>query len=90
MSNPTELPEQAQVEFDEYLKELRELERRVKIVRNSAKCLRCGDEVRSTSRHDFVSCRCGKLSVDGGTEYLRRCGNPEDYEDTSVCEEVNE
>ena len=42
------------------------------IERNSAKCLDCGDEIVSKHRHDFVTCSCGNLSVDGGPEYARR------------------
>lgn len=58
------------------------------IFRNSAKCLLCGDEVESVHRHDFVTCNCGNLSVDGGTEYLRRVYNSADtYEDTSIGDE---
>ena len=43
-----------------------------KIVSNKAQCLKCGDIIESKSTHDFVTCKCGKLSVDGGHEYLRR------------------
>ena len=39
---------------------------------NAAKCLDCGDVIRSINRHDFKSCSCGKLSVDGGSWYARR------------------
>lgn len=53
------------------------------IIRNSAKCLGCGDEIESTHRHDFVSCSCGDLSVDGGKAYLRRVVGG-GYKDTSV------
>lgn len=42
------------------------------IVRNSAACLVCGDEIVSEHRHDFRSCRCGSLTVDGGQAYRRR------------------
>lgn len=42
------------------------------IIRNSAKCLSCGDEIESTHGHDFRSCRCGNICVDCGHEYLRR------------------
>lgn len=45
------------------------------ILRNSARCLDCGDEVESTHRHDFKWCRCGKLGVDGGHDYIRRIGS---------------
>lgn len=32
----------------------------------------------SQHRHDFVPCNCGAICVDGGKDYLRRVGNPED------------
>ena len=40
--------------------------------RNRAKCLTCGDVVESKHVHDFVTCKCGAISVDGGNEYHRR------------------
>ncbi len=42
------------------------------VVTNEARCLKCLDVVRSMSGHDFVTCSCGNLSVDGGTNYLKR------------------
>lgn len=39
------------------------------IIINANKCLMCGDTVFSRARHDFRSCYCGNLSVDGGTFY---------------------
>jgi len=44
--------------------------RKIKV--NSAKCLNCGDILISRSIHDFVTCKCGNLSVDGGNSYLKR------------------
>ena len=38
---------------------------------NRAKCLKCGDIIESKSIHDFVSCKCGEIFVDGGQEYFR-------------------
>jgi len=35
------------------------------------KCPRCQDIIFSTSRHHEQFCKCGKVSVDGGTDYLR-------------------
>ncbi len=35
------------------------------------KCLDCGDVIQSKHRHDFVSCSCRKVSIDGGGEYQR-------------------
>jgi hypothetical protein len=42
------------------------------LVKNQAKCLVCGDTIVSRDRHDFVTCSCGALSVDGGQDYARR------------------
>lgn len=42
------------------------------IIKNSAKCLKCGDVIESKHRHDYVSCKCGNLSVDGGKDYCKR------------------
>lgn len=54
------------------------------ILRNSAKCLKCGDEVESKHVHDFQWCSCKNMAVDGGHWYTKR--SVEDfssYEDTS-------
>ena len=50
------------------------------ITRNAARCRNCDTVVESRSVHDFVSCKCGAIFVDGGLEYLRAGGNPEDFE----------
>lgn len=47
------------------------------IVQNAASCNGCGDFIVSKHRHDFVSCTCGAISVDGGQAYLRRVGSLE-------------
>lgn len=60
-----------------------------KITVNKIRCKRCGDVIESVSVHDFKFCRCGSVAVDGGHEYLRRCGNLEDFEDLSECEKVD-
>ncbi len=57
-----------------------------RLIRNSARCRRCGDHVVSKHRHDFVTCKCGKISVDGGLDYLRRVGEASSFEDTSKWE----
>ena len=55
------------------------------IIRNSARCLDCGDEIVSVHRHDFKYCSCGRIAVDCGTEYLRRVYKPgARWEDTSI------
>jgi hypothetical protein len=45
------------------------------IVQNAVTCLGCGDFIFSKHRHDFVTCTCGAISVDGGQDYLRRVGD---------------
>lgn len=43
-----------------------------KIIKNAIQCKHCGEIIESTSAHDFKTCKCGKVFVDGGHEYLRR------------------
>lgn len=58
------------------------------IIRNSARCLSCGDEIESTHRHHMQSCSCGAVAVDGGKAYLRRVFEPSArWEDTSILAE---
>lgn len=35
------------------------------------KCPKCGDIIFSRAHHDFHSCSCGAISIDGGFEYFR-------------------
>lgn len=51
------------------------------IVKNAIRCKLCGDVIESKHVHDFVTCSCGACSVDGGHDYLRRCGNRENWEE---------
>lgn len=56
---------------------------KVTIVRNMARCEKCNDTIESKYCHDFVTCKCGAISVDGGKDYLRRVGNSSDFIDLS-------
>lgn len=57
------------------------------ILVNSIKCNHCGQQLISANRHDYNSCRCRKVSVDGGRDYLRRLYfRPEDYTELSTLE----
>ena len=60
-----------------------------KIIRNIIKCNTCGDVIESTYRHDFKSCSCGRVAVDGGHDYLRRgfIESQNDFTDLSEFEE---
>ena len=55
-----------------------------KIKHNRASCKACGDVIESTHVHDFRSCKCGKIFVDGGREYIRVGGDLNLIED--LCE----
>lgn len=57
-----------------------------KIIRNMIRCNTCGDTIESTSRHDFKYCKCGRVFVDGGHDYLLRgyTVSPVDFTELSV------
>lgn len=51
---------------------------------NRIRCNHCLDVVESVHVHDFRRCQCGRVAVDGGLDYLKRCFTlPEDYEELS-------
>ena len=56
-----------------------------KIIRNAIRCKKCGDIIESKTVHDFKFC-----AVDGGFDYLRRCGNLGDWEELSEVEKVED
>lgn len=39
-------------------------------MKNSAKCKLCQCIIESFHRYDYVSCKCGEISVDGGSDYF--------------------
>ena len=52
------------------------------IIRSRARCLSCLDVIESVHRHDYVSCKCGKIILDGGHEYIRygwTSGDPKEH-----------
>lgn len=59
----------------------------MKILINKIKCKKCGDIIESTHVHDYRVCKCGAVAVDGGKDYLKRCGKIEDIEDLSEYKE---
>jgi len=61
----------------------------VKITKNRIKCVHCHQVIESKHRHDFVTCSCGKVSVDGGFSYLRR-GFQNSFDDFIDLSEVEE
>jgi len=51
---------------------------------NRIKCNHCNDVIESKHRHDFKFCKCGKVGIDGGSDYRRRVGLASDYQE--MCE----
>lgn len=41
------------------------------IYENKIQCKNCNWIIRSKNRHNFVTCKCGGVSVDGGSWYQR-------------------
>ena len=62
-----------------------------KLKKNAIKCLKCGDIIESTHRHDWVQCSCGACFVDGGHDYMRIGFESEDcWEDMSEWEDTGD
>ena len=61
-----------------------------KIIENKIKCKKCGEIIESTYRHDFKFCKCESVAVDGGHNYLRRLGEPENWDDLSEYEVIED
>ena len=56
------------------------------IIKNAIRCNICGEEIESKHSHDYVTCKCGACSVDGGHDYIRRCFKEKGcFTDISVC-----
>jgi hypothetical protein len=53
------------------------------IVNNKIRCKKCNQVIESKHVHDYVTCSCGSVSVDGGRDYLKRSGNIEDMVELS-------
>lgn len=51
---------------------------------NKAKCLICGEVIESKHVHDYVTCSCGNLSVDGGSWYCKRIYETGTWEELSI------
>lgn len=58
------------------------------IVRNMAQCLKCKDVITSYHGHDYKTCTCGSLSVDGGMNYLKRAGEISNCKELSIYSDV--
>ena len=54
-----------------------------RILHNKVRCTKCHDVIESFDRHDFKWCSCQSIAVDGGRDYLKRCGDIAAYEELS-------
>ena len=63
-----------------------------KLIRNAIQCVHCRDVIESKYTHDFKSCKCGAVSVDGGLSYTKRSfrDSPLDFIDLSEWEDIKE
>ena len=53
----------------------------MKILKNKAKCTRCGTILESYSPNIRINCKCGNLTISGGSDGLIR--ESSDYEELS-------
>lgn len=65
------------------------MEKKEEIISNKIKCKKCWDIIESKSTNDLKRCSCGAVAVDGGTEYLKRIGNENDYIELSINKDNN-
>ena len=42
-------------------------------------CAKCADKICSSREGEYVTCKCGAISVDQTRYYSRYIGNPEDF-----------
>ena len=58
------------------------------ILKNQAQCLVCWDILESAHRHDFKTCQCSNLSVDGGKDYVKRSAfDPSRFREMTIYED---
>lgn len=51
---------------------------------NAIKCKNCNEIIYSRCSHDFHWCSCKKCAIDGGFDYYRVIGYPDEWEKTVV------
>ncbi|WMM26154.1 hypothetical protein RBU61_05620 [Tissierella sp. MB52-C2] len=57
-----------------------------KILKNSIQFKYCGEIIKSKTVYDFVTCFCGRCSVDGGKEYLCQLAEEDSYIELLILE----
>lgn len=54
------------------------------IMKNAVKCKVYGSYIRINTEYDYIPCACGAIAVDGGPEYVRIIGDPNNWEIVTV------
>jgi len=57
---------------------------------NYARCTECKQIIVSKTRYDFVTCKCGSISIDGGNDYCRMIVVKNTFDPTVTYEEMLE
>ena len=60
-----------------------------KLIKNRWKCLYCEDVIESKHQYDYVTCKCGMSSCDGGDSYIRLVGDLDMIQDMCEYDEVH-
>ena len=60
------------------------------ILRNAARCRKCGAVIESKHSYDKVPCKCGAIFVYGGKEFVRQGGNSRDIQSLVITEYMDE
>ena len=54
------------------------------MVVNAIVCKKCNNVLFSRNVHDYRECDCGLISIDGGFDYVRICGDENDFEEVRI------
>ena len=60
----------------------------MRIIKNKAKCKRCGDVVSSEIAEIYIHCKCGAIAVSGGYKAILRLGHHNDILELSEKEYI--
>jgi hypothetical protein len=55
------------------------------LIKNSIICKNCFTQIISRHGHDYVTCKCGEVSLDGGLNYQKIRAEKDGYIDATIC-----
>lgn len=56
---------------------------------DALKCKKCGDVIFSRCRRDMRWCSCGSIAIDGGFDYTKVTGSPDEIEFVQIMVDAN-